>query len=91
MVYVDEFRIYGLTKIRCFKAGSCHLSADTEEEIHALAAKIGLRREWFQPHRLVPHYDLTESKRTLALAAGAVFVPAKEQVRRRMEGRAHGP
>lgn len=52
---------------------SCHLFADTEEELHALAAEIGLRREWFQkkPGRL-PHYDLTAAKRNQAIRAGAI-------------------
>ncbi len=86
-VYVDEFKHYGPTKIRCFKAGSSHMTADTLEELHALAARIGLQREWFQPHWSAPHYDLTESKREKALAAGAVFVPAREQARKRVEAR----
>lgn len=85
-VRVDELRKWP-TKIRCFKPGSAHLTADTLEELHKLAARIGLRREWFQDHRVHPHYDLTASKRELALAAGAVFVPAKEQARVRLAAR----
>jgi hypothetical protein len=45
--------------------------ADTNEELHAMAAKIGLKRAWFQTN-LEPHYDLTASKRKQAVAAGAV-------------------
>lgn len=81
-VYVDELQRYP-TKIRCFVAGSCHLMADTVDELHELAQRIGLRREWFQPLSS-PHYDLTASKREKALAAGAVFVPAREQARKRV-------
>lgn len=84
-VYVDEVRQWP-TRIRCFQAGSAHLTADTLEELHALARRIGLRRAWFQDVR-IPHYDLTASKRAAALAAGAVFVPAKEQARRRIAAR----
>lgn len=81
-VYVDELKRWP-TKIRCFQTGSCHLTADTLEELHALAKRIGLRREWFQARSCVPHYDLTASKREAALAAGAVFVPARTQARAR--------
>ena len=83
-VYVDEFRHWAPTKLRCFQAGSCHMMADTEQELHAMARKLGLRRSWFQPVSS-PHYDLTKAKRTKALELGAVFVPAKEQARKRME------
>jgi hypothetical protein len=85
-VYVDEFRVYGPAKHRCFRAGSSHMLADTEEELHAMAARIGLARAWFQP-RSTPHYDLTASKRELALRHGAVFVPALEQARKRLDAR----
>jgi hypothetical protein len=85
-VYVDQLAKWPTT-IRCFKAGRCHLTADTVEELHAFAARIGLRREWFQEHRLAPHYDLTPSKRKRALLAGAIFVEAKEQARRRVAAR----
>lgn len=46
-VYVDELRRWGPTTIPCFRAGSAHLTADSEEELHDLAARIGLRRAWF--------------------------------------------
>ena len=51
-----------------------------------MAKRVGLRRAWFQDHPLHPHYDLVASKREKALAAGAVFVPAREQARRRLRG-----
>lgn len=56
-----------------------HMLADTEEELHAMAATVGLRRKWFQNHG-TPHYDLCQSKRTLALKAGAVEVGRREVV-----------
>lgn len=88
-VYVDEI-IQWPTNIRCFKAGSCHMSADTLEELHAVARKIGLRREWFQDHRTMPHYDLTPTRREAALRAGAVFVSGREQARKRRAARNKG-
>jgi len=70
---------------RCFREGSCHLTTDgTLDELHAFARKISLRRGWFQAHATHPHYDLTPARRAAALAAGAVFVPAKEQARARL-------
>ncbi len=85
-VYVDTFQIWAKTNIRCFKAGSCHMTADTLEELHAMARKIGMKREWFQDHRRMPHYDLTESRRNAALAAGATFIPAMVQMRAKLQG-----
>lgn len=82
MVYIDELKRWP-TKIRCFKPGSCHLTADTLEELHAFAAKLGLKREWFQEHILLPHYDLTPRKRLAAEMFGATFVPIREQLAKR--------
>jgi hypothetical protein len=66
-----------------FKKGSSHLTTDGPlHELHAFALRIGLRLSWFQAHR-VPHYDLTWSRHHVALRSGAVFVPAREQARRR--------
>ena len=54
-----------------------HLVADTDEELHAFVARMGMRREWFQdkpgrPHHA--HYDLPERARAEAVANGAVEV-----------------
>ena len=66
-VYVDKLRDWG------WKLGkSCHMIADTNEELHAFAASIGLKRTWFQPSSSGPHYDLTEGKRAQAVEKGAV-------------------
>jgi hypothetical protein len=81
-VYVDELRVYP-NAWGPFLKGSCHLTADSLDELHRMAKRIGMRPEWFQNHRLVPHYDLVDSKRNAALAAGAVFKPAMEQARER--------
>jgi hypothetical protein len=85
-VYVDELRVYP-NAWGPFKAGSCHMTADSLDELHELAGRIGLKRSWFQD-KSVPHYDLTKSKREAALAAGAVSVDAREQARRRIAARA---
>ena len=52
----------------------CHMSADSMEELHEFANRLGLKRSWFQDAGGIPHYDLTESKRRQALAMGAVHL-----------------
>lgn len=64
-----------------FRQGSCHMWADTEEELHELARRIGMRRAWFQEHPLVPHYDLTPARRELALQLGAHAGSMREHLR----------
>jgi len=87
MVMVDELQRWP-TNIRCFKSGSCHLTTDGPlDELHAFAARLGMKREWFQEHRIAPHYDLTAQRRERALLLGAVFVSMREQVRRRRQAR----
>ena len=58
-----------------------HLFANTRipgavEEMHLLAAKLGLRRDWFDED----HYDLTPSKRQAAIDLGAIPVGPEEAV-----------
>lgn len=86
-VRVDELRVWP-GAWGPFRRGSCHLMADTEEELHAFAERLGLRREWYQDHPLHPHYDLVPSRRTRALELGAVFVTAMDQARVRLAARA---
>ena len=56
-----------------------HLSCDPTDDLsrlHAFAAGIGLQRSWFQPRDgIMPHYDLTPTKRLQALQAGAHELP----------------
>lgn len=57
---------------------SCHLYGRDLEALHAFAARLGLRRAWFQEHSKLPHYDLTENKRAQALRMGAVAMEIRE-------------
>lgn len=73
MVYVDNLKQYSKISIKAKKYGNawCHLTADTIEELHDFAKKIGLSQSWFQNHIKHPHYDLTSNKRELAIKNGA--------------------
>ena len=95
-IMVDELSTYGVAKTgqaaRVFGVGkqSCHLMIDggDVEELHAFAAKIGMKRSWFHDSKGAPHYDLTPTRREAAVRAGAVFVPAREQAMTRRAARA---
>lgn len=72
-VHVDDMR--RLAQVGRIEARWSHLMADTDAELHAFAAGIGLRREWAQhPGTWRSHYDVTDRKRTQAMVAGAVQV-----------------
>ncbi len=49
----------------------CHLIADSEDELHTFAARLGLKRAWFQGDGTMPHYDLSPNKRNQAVRMGA--------------------
>ena len=88
-VYVDELRNYPVSP-RWRYGLACHMTADTLEELHAFAGKLQLRRAWFQPHRHIPHYDLTARRRAAAIRAGAIEVKARDYVRRILFDKARG-
>lgn len=69
-VYVDWLCKHGW-KLRGRTIESCHLLADTLDELHAFAAQIGMQRAWFQ-NGSAPHYDLTPDRRAAAVQAGAI-------------------
>lgn len=58
----------------------CHMMADTVDELHAMADKIGVVRRHFQDTKY-KHYDICLSKRILAVRYGAIELDAKELVR----------
>jgi hypothetical protein len=90
VITVDELVPRPDAKLKIFRAGSCHLAANGYsdahlEALHKFAARIGLKRQYFQPHKLAPHYDLTIGKRARAVAAGAIEVSTRallEEMRR---------
>jgi hypothetical protein len=68
-VYVDDVRH------RFGRMVMCHLWADTVEELHTFASRLGLRRSWFQcpPKASWDHYDISLAKKAEALSLGAVL------------------
>lgn len=70
-VYVDALLPWGWV-LRGRRVPSCHMIADTLDELHEFAAAIGMRRAWFQDKASTPHYDLTAARRIDAVARGAL-------------------
>jgi hypothetical protein len=82
MMMVDGLKVW--TKHRPFHMGSCHLTTDESiDALHTFAARLGMKLAWYQDHPFAPHYDLTPSRRALALTLGAVHVDAVQQARER--------
>jgi hypothetical protein len=74
-VYIDDWR--QPARLGPVEDRWSHLVADGEEELHDFAARLGMRREWFQhkerrPHQA--HYDVPERARQDALDLGAIPV-----------------
>ena len=93
-VYVDDMYT---TKMGEYKTSSgrvykmIHMIADTDEELHAMAERIGVARQHYQaPPEHDSHYDIAMSKRTLAVAAGAQRITYRQAAamnyRRRVTG-----
>jgi hypothetical protein len=81
-VYVDDGFVEGDWG---FWSGGGHMQADTLEELHAMAERLGMRRAWFQSKPDKPwhdHYDLTRERREQAIALGALAVGWREAARR---------
>lgn len=89
MIIVDDLQHWG----RTYRSGAgsqaervgarngdmwCHLSSTPDDvgfaELHLFAARVGLRRAWFQGD----HYDLTPTRRAMAVRCGAAEVTRLE-------------
>lgn len=57
------------------------MTADSADELIAMALKIGLQAKYIQyPGTWKEHFDVTEPKRKQAVAAGAIEVSMRERV-----------
>lgn len=85
-VYVDDMRAnFG-------RIVMCHMLADSDEELHAMAAAIGVARRWWQSPEKTSgsHYDIALSKRALAVAHGAIEITWRQAGMMNMRRRATG-
>jgi hypothetical protein len=90
-VYVDDWR--QRATIRQREDRWSHLLADDQEELHALAARLGIPPRAYQRHRrsaALNHYDLPESLRLAAIALGALPVTWRQMARLTREWRRAG-
>ena len=78
-VYVDD--MYKTKMGQYGRMKMSHMIADTEPELHAMAAQIGVARKWYQGD----HYDICKAKREKAIALGAKPVTMRELVTKRRE------
>jgi hypothetical protein len=74
-VYVDDWR--QRATIRSREDRWSHLVADDQDELHAMAAWLGIPPRAYQIHRrsaALNHYDVPESLRLRAIDLGAVAI-----------------
>lgn len=80
MVYVDNMlmgaTVRNGTTGRDVSGSWSHLTADSDDELHEFAARLGLKRAYHQPSppHSRSHYDVTKRVRALAIRLGAIAV-----------------
>jgi hypothetical protein len=87
-VYVDDWRQRATIRQRDDRWS--HLLADDPDELHDMAARLGIPPRGYQHHRrsaALNHYDLPESLRLLAIELGAVAVTWRQLARLTREWR----
>jgi hypothetical protein len=90
-VYVDDWRQRATVRDRDDRWS--HLLADEPDELHAMAAALGIPPRGYQRHRrsaALNHYDLPENLRQRAIELGAVPVTWREMARLTREWRRAG-
>lgn len=73
-VYVDNMQArYG-------RMIMSHMIASTDEELHAMADRIGVSRRWWQSPEMSSgsHYDICASSRAKALRFGAIEITMRQ-------------
>ena len=93
-VYIEEPQDYPRAMVapaaRRYGFKWSHLWCDPgdEDELHRIAAEIGLRRKWFQDKPDFPHYDTIPRRARAAINAGAQPMQLRQWIKaRRLLGR----
>jgi hypothetical protein len=88
-VYIDDMYRYAIGQFKGMKMS--HMISDDEDELHVMAARLGLRRAWHQGD----HYDVPLDARARAVIFGAVEITYRQAsaMRRRqaVEGKCGDP
>jgi hypothetical protein len=71
-VYIDDMYQYPMGQFGRMKMS--HMIADTEKELHAMAAAIGIARRWYQRD----HYDVLMAYREKAIKLGATPITLRQ-------------
>jgi hypothetical protein len=83
-VYIDDMYRYPLGQFGRMKMS--HMFAEQDEELHLMADKIGVSRRWYQGD----HYDVSMTKRDLAIQNGAVPVTLNIAAKMMLQKRSNG-
>jgi hypothetical protein len=82
-IYVDDAHLPAT--VGRHTSSWCHLTADTQQELHEFAARLGLKRSYFQPGKPIGgkpspfwHYDVTAGMRVKSIGIGAQPTPWRE-------------
>ena len=90
-VYVDDWRQRATVRDRTDRWS--HLLADDPDELHTMAAALGIPLRGYQRHRrsvALNHYDVPEALRLRAIELGAVAVTWRQMARLTREWRRAG-
>lgn len=76
MIYVDAPT--WTTGAKKPRQSYAHMVADTHDELHAFAAKIGVKPHFFHKTPRMFHYDINKDQHVIAVAHGAIEVETKK-------------
>jgi hypothetical protein len=71
-VYIDDMYRYAIGQFKGMKMS--HMISDDEDELHVMAARLGLRRAWHQGD----HYDVPLDAREKAVRLGAIEITYRQ-------------
>lgn len=76
-VYVDDMHLHPMGQLGRMKM--CHMIADSTAELLAMADQIGVDRRWLQKQGSPQeHFDISMSKRRIAIECGAVEITMRQ-------------